>query len=105
MDTDLFYKYVGMTIRAAREGLSMTQGELATVVGISRTSLTNIELGRQRILVDQLVELSNALNVSVSSLLPERSTEVISKYESTHLESLSVVKDFLDTVRSDSRTT
>lgn len=105
MVTDTFYKQIGTTLRAAREAQGMTQGELASVVGLSRTSLTNIELGRQRILVDQLADLATALHVSVTSLIPERNTEVISQYDSTQLESLPSVTDFLNTVRSHTRTT
>jgi transcriptional regulator with XRE-family HTH domain len=100
MDIDPFYKHIGMTLRGAREALSMTQAELAQVVGLSRTSLTNIELGRQRILVDQLAELANALHISVSSLIPERSTATVTEDNSQHLECLPAVTDFLNAVRS-----
>jgi transcriptional regulator with XRE-family HTH domain len=102
MDIDPFYKHIGMTLRGAREALSMTQGELAHVVGLSRTSLTNIELGRQRILVDQLAELANALHIPVSSLIPERSTAPIRDLE--HFESLPAVTNFLNAVRSHDKT-
>lgn len=104
MDTNPFYKHIGLTLRAARESLGMTQGELANVVGLSRTSLTNIELGRQRILVDQLAELANALHISVSSLIPDRITETISDEQSKQLESLPAVSNFLNTVRSHNKT-
>lgn len=100
MDIDPFYKHIGMTLRGAREALSMTQGELAHVVGLSRTSLTNIELGRQRILVDQLAELANALHIPVSSLIPERSSSPIQEDNSQQFESLPTVTSFLNSVRS-----
>lgn len=104
MDIDPFYKHIGMTLRGAREALSMTQGELAHVVGLSRTSLTNIELGRQRILVDQLAELANALHIPVSSLIPERSPATIREDDSEHFESLPAVTNFLNAVRSHDKT-
>lgn len=100
MDINPFYKHIGLTLRAARESVGMTQGELANVVGLSRTSLTNIELGRQRILVDQLAELASALHVPVSALIPERTVETISDEESKKLESLPAVTNFLNSVRS-----
>ena len=105
MTMESFYKQIGSTLRLAREALGMTQGELASAVGISRTSLTNIELGRQRILVDQLVDLADVLHVPVSSLIPEQKSTGISQYESTQLESLPAVADFLNSVRSDNKTT
>ncbi|WP_083415204.1 helix-turn-helix domain-containing protein [Massilia timonae] len=104
MVTEGFYKQIGSSLRVAREERKMTQGELASAVGLSRTSLTNIELGRQRILVDQLVDLAEALHISVARLIPERPTG-ISHYESTQLESMPAVTDFLNNLRSHNRTT
>jgi transcriptional regulator with XRE-family HTH domain len=105
METDPFYKHIGTTLRRGRESLGLTQGELAQLVGLSRTSLTNIELGRQRILVDQLAELANALHIPFSSLIPERSSEVVSEEEPELLESLPSVSDFLNAVRSHDKIT
>jgi transcriptional regulator with XRE-family HTH domain len=104
MDIDPFYKQIGMTLRGAREALSMTQSELAHVVGLSRTSLTNIELGRQRILVDQLAELANALHIPVATLIPERSAAAFREEDSEHFESLPAVTNFLNSVRSNDKT-
>lgn len=103
MDKDWFYRHVGVTIRAAREALGITQGELAHVIGLSRTSLTNIELGRQRIFVDQLVEVADALRIPVASLIPERTVETIEDDNSNHYESLPSVTTFLNAVRSKDR--
>ena len=101
MDIDPFYKQLGATIRHARAGLGITQADLAQIVGLSRTSLTNIELGRQRILVDQLAELASALHVSVSSLIPERKPQVVEEDDSKMYESMPTVSNFLNTFRQD----
>ncbi|WP_071658864.1 helix-turn-helix transcriptional regulator [Duganella sp. HH101] len=99
METSLFYKKVGSAIRGARDAAGLTQSELASTVGVSRTSLTNIELGRQRLLVDQLVEIAMALQVSVPDLLPmdSQTHEEPGPHE---YESLPAVSDFLRSVRS-----
>jgi transcriptional regulator with XRE-family HTH domain len=47
----------------------MTQGELADLVKMSRASVTNIELGRQSLLVDQLCRFARALDVQPADLL------------------------------------
>ena|ERR1700738_3990094 len=64
------YRELGSKIRQGRERQGLTQDALAKRVGLSRTSITNIEQGRQTILVHQLVEFARALNVDTAALLP-----------------------------------
>jgi transcriptional regulator with XRE-family HTH domain len=74
--TDLFNEELGRLIRNYRTG-KLTQAELGERIGLSRTAITNIECGRQRLLVDQLVEIADALGVPAAQLLPaSRSSEV-----------------------------
>jgi transcriptional regulator with XRE-family HTH domain len=63
------YEALGRAIRAKREERRMTQGELADLVELSRASVTNIELGRQSVLVDQLCRFARALEVQPADLL------------------------------------
>lgn len=69
---DALHAALGKKIREQRESLKLTQEELAGRVNISRTSLTNMERGRQRVLVDQLYRLAGALDVGPEDLLPSR---------------------------------
>ncbi|MBB4374430.1 transcriptional regulator with XRE-family HTH domain [Bradyrhizobium sp. cir1] len=66
---DTFNEELGRRIRAARKG-KLTQAALGDRVSLSRTAITNIECGRQRLLVDQLVDIAAALGVHASDLLP-----------------------------------
>lgn len=66
---DLFNEELGRRIRAARHG-KLTQAVLGEQIGLSRTAITNIECGRQRLLVDQLVDIADALGVAAAELLP-----------------------------------
>lgn len=52
----------------------MTQEKLGKIVGLSRTSITNIEQGRQHIAVHQLVQFADALGIAPEALLPALST-------------------------------
>lgn len=70
-DKDRFYKHVGEKIRAAR-GKRLSQEALATAIGLTRTSVSNIENGRQKMLLHTLVDLAAALNVDPARLLPDR---------------------------------
>jgi len=65
-----FYEGLGRRINDTRKQRGLTQEELAERVGLTRTSITNIEKGRQKVLSHLLVELSDALNVPLSDLLP-----------------------------------
>lgn len=66
-----FYVEVGRRIRQARENLGISQQELASQVSLTRTSVTNIEKGRQKFLAHTLVDLASALQVDLMSLLPK----------------------------------
>lgn len=59
---------VGRVVRRLRDQMGATQGELAERVGLSRTSITNIEIGRQRILFEDVWKLAIALNVTADGL-------------------------------------
>lgn len=52
---------LGEMIRTLRKGRGMTQADLAAASGVERTSITNIETGKQRLGVDLLVNVANAL--------------------------------------------
>lgn len=67
---------VGQAVRKAREARSLTQEGLAKLVGRSRTSITNIEAGRQRFPIDFLYTIADALEVGPAALLPPFDTVV-----------------------------
>lgn len=72
MDSKELYLLVGRRAIARRKALKVTQEEVAKRMGISRASLANMELGRQRLLVHQLYELAKALKLDgPEDLLPK----------------------------------
>ena len=70
-----FYEELGANIRKTRNARKLSQEELARLVGLQRTSLTNIEKGRQHPPLHTLCEIVEQLKVDISELLP-RSTAV-----------------------------
>lgn len=70
--TDPFYIELGRRISHRRRQLNKTQEELALVVGLKRTSITNLERGRQKVLIHTLVEVANCLQISVCDLIPDQ---------------------------------
>jgi transcriptional regulator with XRE-family HTH domain len=71
-DTSAFYRRVGENIRGARLKLHKSQDELAMSVGMQRASISNIEKGRQRMLIHTLAEIARALETEPSNLLPAK---------------------------------
>jgi transcriptional regulator with XRE-family HTH domain len=70
-DQSAFYAEVGRRVRLARERAGLTQDVLAARVLLSRTSITNIERGRQKVLLHTFCSLADALGVAAAVLLPD----------------------------------
>lgn len=74
------YPEIGRLIKAARRSKKKTQGYLAEKVGLSRTSITNIELGQQKFLIETLWGIAKALRVPATSLLPQHDTQASTNF-------------------------
>ncbi|MGB6298877.1 MAG: helix-turn-helix domain-containing protein [Rivularia sp. (in: cyanobacteria)] len=72
VDSQEFYLEVGNRVRQARQKIGMSQEALASLVSLTRTSVTNIEKGRQKFLVHTLMDLASALQVEPETLLPNK---------------------------------
>jgi transcriptional regulator with XRE-family HTH domain len=62
-----------MKVEEARHRANYTQEELARAVNLSRTSITNIEKGRQPVQAHVLARLAEVLNTTIVALMPQRS--------------------------------
>ncbi len=70
---ELLYKEFGRLLRKSRSDAKLTQGQVAERVGLTRTSITNIERGRQHVGLHQLFLLAAAVGVQPADLLPSGS--------------------------------
>jgi len=70
-DVDRFYTVVGSRVRGARAGRGMSQAGLAQQIGFTRSSVANLEAGRQRIALHLLVQIARALDLEPAALIPE----------------------------------
>ena len=66
---DGIYAQIGAEIRRRREGLGLSQAQLAEKIDVGRTSITMIERGAQAVLVHHLIEIAKALKVSPDKLI------------------------------------
>lgn len=63
------YRQFGSKVESIRAALGITQEELAKRVSLKRTSICNIETGRQRILLDDVEKFAIALGTSPKFLM------------------------------------
>ena len=76
LDTDeqdyLTCRLIGQQIRAERVKRGLPQQVLADALGVLRTSVTNMEAGRSRITVNQLIVIAECLDIATIDLIPYR---------------------------------
>ena len=65
-----FYQRFGQHLRQARKSAGLSQADLAIAIKLTRTSISNIEKGRQKVLLHTFVELLHVLNMKSAELLP-----------------------------------
>ena len=69
---DGFYKKIGENIKAKRRERGLSQEGLAKAVGLKRPSMSNIEKGRQNILLHTFCDIIETLDINANMLLPDR---------------------------------
>ena len=70
----------GALLRNARRRAQKGQKQLAAVLRLTRTSVSNMERGKHRIYLDQVYEAARFLRVDIAQLLPPLSS-VLSDHE------------------------
>lgn len=66
-----FYIALGQQISEARQRQHLTQEALASCVSLTRTSIVNIERGKQQVLLHTLVQIALALKMNPGDLIPD----------------------------------
>ena len=67
-------------LRRARKARDLTQGEAAKSLGVARTTLSVIEVGKRQVRPDELLHLSEMYGRSLNELIGER--RIISNFPS-----------------------
>lgn len=68
--TSQFYKEVGLKIARCRKAADLSQEVLAVRANLTRTSIVNIEKGRQQVFLHTIVEVAKVLSVPITELIP-----------------------------------
>jgi transcriptional regulator with XRE-family HTH domain len=74
---DEICKRFGKLLAGRRTEAGMSQEAFAKAVGLSRTSITNIEQGRQPVSLHTLYSMADILGVETSDLLPPAPTNAV----------------------------
>ena len=72
IDHDRLYALIGERIRSIREAQTprMSQEDLAGVLSLRRTSVTNIESGQQRLTLEAIYRICERFGLEVSDVVP-----------------------------------
>lgn len=87
INANRLYELIGNKLRGRREELRLTQAQIAERLGVTRTSITNIESGTQRVPLHVLLEIVDLLEVSLYDVLPDMSEIRTSRTVSVTYES------------------
>lgn len=94
----LLYNLIGESVRRQRIRVDMTQAQLANAVGVLRTSIANIEAGRQKPPLHLLYKLCMEFGVEVADILPGNAVitqPTVITIEGTPKEELPKTAEFL----------
>lgn len=70
INEDLLFKEIGKYLKTIRKEKKLTQAELARAAGVLRTSVTNLEAGKQKVPLPVIYELCAVLQIDITALLP-----------------------------------
>lgn len=77
MEVSPLYKAIGAAVKKARTERGLSQEDLAKVARLTRTSITNLESGKQQVPLHSLYEIAAAIDRDVRDLLPVRIPESV----------------------------
>lgn len=82
------YRFFGAALKKHRQKAHMTQADLGNRVGMSRTSITNIERGRQHVSLHAAYELAAAVGKHPHDLLPPPESLTAQSIQARKLEEM-----------------
>lgn len=93
IDQDALYKSIGERIKTRRARHGITQIDLARKVGLSRTSIANIEAGQQNAPIHVLYDICLNLGLQPNELLPSMEEIYRTPMEVANAIALEMVSD------------
>lgn len=111
LDNERLYALIGERVRRVRETQTprLSQEDLAEILDLKRTSITNIERGNQKVTLDSLYRLCERFGLDIHEILPrvsdvtrvnERSVVVGGKSHEVGLKTADAVARLRPTARA-----
>lgn len=112
-DINIFYVEIGERIRTERLKKKLTHQELADHLGLTRVSVINIETGKHKPSIYQLLQISKLFEINYSKLIPAQAIKskvkgkridldmrnVVSDQKISHNSTISTINNFLSTLK------
>jgi transcriptional regulator with XRE-family HTH domain len=92
-DIDLFYNELGLRIKTQRLALNITQEALAQELELTRASIINLENGRHKPSIYQIVLIAKYFNTDYTKLIPMPTELVVEKEKKTVPDLSNMVSD------------
>lgn len=67
MQTDVLFLF-GQTIRGLRQEKNISQEEFADMCGLHRTYISDVELGKRNVSLENIERMANALDITLPKL-------------------------------------
>lgn len=78
---------LGKRLREIRQARGLSQEQIAKILGLNRSTVSQIENGKRSLVADELSSVSDALGISIDSLLdPDKEIDVVLEEESVRRE-------------------
>lgn len=71
-EQEKLYKLLGENVRKHRSRLGLTQGQLADKIELTRTSVVNIEQGKQHTPLHLLLTMTEVFSITLETLIPNK---------------------------------
>lgn len=74
MKSEILFRY-GQVIRSIRLEKNISQETLADLSGLHRTYMSDVELGKRNVSLENIDRIANALNISISEIFKRIESE------------------------------
>lgn len=95
-NSDIFYNELGAQIKIERMARSITQDALAEELNLTRASIMNIEKGRHKPSIYQIIMIANYFKIEYTNLIPVLLEQVDGKEKKTATDLSNMVSDQIE---------